>query len=137
MEQHRSNPVCASCHANLDPLGFAVENFDAIGRWREDDDGAPIDAAITWKDTNIDGPAEFRDALLEQSEDEFVRTVSEKLLIFALGRGLTYHDASTVRQLVSDAARDDYHWSSLIRGIIQSPPFQERIVGDTGQQQAE
>ena len=137
MEQHRTNPVCASCHANLDPLGFAVENFDAIGRWREDDDGAPIDAAITWKDTSIDGPAEFRDALLEQSEDEFVRTVAEKLLIFALGRGLTYHDAPTVRQLVNDAARDDYRWSSLIFGIIQSAPFQRRIVGDTGQQQGE
>ena len=137
MEQHRTNPVCASCHANLDPLGFAVENFDAIGRWREDDDGAPIDAAITWKDTSIDGPAEFRDALLEQSEEEFVRTVAEKLLIFALGRGLTYHDAPTVRQLVNDGARDDYRWSSLIFGIIRSAPFQRRIVGDTGQQQGE
>jgi len=137
MEQHRTNPVCASCHANLDPLGFAVENFDAIGRWREDDDGAPIDAAITWKDTSIDGPAEFRDALLEQSEEEFVRTVAEKLLIFALGRGLTYHDAPTVRQLVNDGARDDYRWSSLIFGIIRSAPFQRRIVGDTGQQLGE
>ena len=137
MEQHRANPVCATCHANLDPLGFAVENFDAIGRWREDDDGAPIDAAITWKDARIDGPAEFRNALLEQGEDEFVRTVTEKLLIFALGRGLTYHDAPTVRQLVRDAAQNDYRWSSLILGIVQSAPFQERIVGDTGQQQAE
>ena len=137
MEQHRTNPVCASCHANLDPLGFAVENFDAIGRWREDDDGAPIDAAITWNDTNIDGPAEFRDALLEQSEDEFVRTVAEKLLIFALGRGLSYHDAPTVRQLVNDAARDGYRWSSLILGIVQSAPFQKRIVGGMGQRQGE
>ena len=137
MEQHRANPVCASCHANLDPLGFAVENFDAIGRWREDDDGVPIDAAITWKDTDIDSPAEFRDALLAQSEEEFVRTVAEKLLIFALGRGLNYYDAPTVRQLVRDAARDDYRWSSLILGIVQSAPFQERMLGDTGQQQAE
>lgn len=137
MEQHRTNPVCASCHANLDPLGFAVENFDAIGRWREDDDGAPIDAAITWNDTNIDGPAEFRDALLEQSEDEFVRTVAEKLLIFALGRGLSYHDAPTVRQLVNDTARDGYRWSSLILGIVQSAPFQKRIVGGMGQRQGE
>ena len=104
---------------------------------REDDDGAPIDAAITWKDARIDGPAEFREALLEQGKDEFVRTVTEKLLIFALGRGLTYHDAPTVRQLVRDAARDDYRWSSLILGIVQSAPFQERMVGDTGQQQAE
>ena len=137
MEQHRANPVCATCHANLDPLGFAVENFDGIGRWRDDDNGAPIDAAITWKDTNIDGPAEFREALLAQSEEEFLQTVTEKLLIFALGRGLTFHDAPTVRQLVRDAGQDDHRWSSLILGIVRSAPFQERMVGATGQQQAE
>ena len=137
MEQHRANPVCATCHANLDPLGFAVENFDGIGRWRDDDNGAPIDAAITWKDTNIDGPAEFREALLARSEEEFLQTVTEKLLIFALGRGLTYHDAPTVRQLVRDAGQDDHRWSSLILGIVRSAPFQERMVGATGQQQAE
>ena len=137
MEQHRANPVCASCHANLDPLGFALENFDAIGRWREDDDGAPIDSAITWNGTHIDGPAAFRDALLEQSEQEFVRTVAEKLLTYALGRGLDYLDAPTVRQIVREASRDDYRWSSLILGIVGSAPFQQRIVRDSGQQQAE
>ena len=98
---------------------------------------AAIDASITWKDAQINGPAEFRDALLERGEDELVRTVTEKLLIYALGRGLTYHDAPTVRQLVRDAAQNDYRWSSLILGIVQSAPFQERIVGDTGQQEAE
>ena len=137
MEQHRANPVCASCHANLDPLGFALENFDAIGRWREDDDGAPIDSAITWQGTHIDGPAAFRAALLQQSEDEFVRTVAEKLLTYALGRGLDYLDAPTVRQLVRDASRDDYRWSSLMLGIVGSAPFQQRIVRDAAQQQAE
>ena len=137
MEQHRANPVCAACHANLDPLGFTLENFDAIGRWREDDDGAPIDAAITWNGADVDGPASFRDTLLEQSEHEFVRTVIEKLLTYALGRGLDYLDAPTVRQLVRDTARDDYRWSSLIVGIVESAPFRERTVRDTAQTQAE
>jgi mono/diheme cytochrome c family protein len=137
MEQHRANPVCASCHSNLDPLGFTLENFDAIGRWRDDDEGAPIDAAITWNGANVDGPASFRETLLEQSEFEFVRTVTEKLLTFALGRGLNYLDAPTVRQLVRDAARDDYRWSSLILGIVESEPFQERVVQDGSQTQAE
>ena len=137
MEQHRANPVCATCHANLDPLGFAVENFDAVGRWREDDDGAPIDAAITWKGAQIDGPAQFRAALLERSEQELLRTVTEKLLIYALGRGLTYHDAPTVRRLVRDASEDDYHWSSLILGIVQSDPFRQRLLGSADQLQAE
>ena len=137
MEQHRSNPVCASCHANLDPLGFALENFDAIGRWREDDEGAAIDSAINWRDTYIENPAAFRAALLEQSEDEFVRTVVEKLMTYALGRGLDYLDASTVRRIARDAARDDYRWSSLILGVVESAPFQQRLVRDPGQQQAE
>ena len=137
MEQHRANPVCASCHADLDPLGFTLENFDAIGRWRDDDDGAPIDAAIAWNGADIDGPASFRDALLEKSEYEFVRTVAEKLLTYALGRGLDYLDAPTVRQLVRQAAPGGYRWSSLIRGIVESAPFQQRIVLDGTHTQAE
>ena len=128
MEQHRANPVCASCHANLDPLGFALENFDAVGRWRETDGGAPIDASITWKSASIDGPATFRDALLAQSEEEIVSTVTEKLLTFALGRGLTYFDAPAVRAIVRDAAEYDYRWSSLVLGIVTSTPFQQQIV---------
>jgi hypothetical protein len=124
MEQHRSNPVCASCHASMDPLGFALENFDATGRWRETDSGAPINVAVALPDgTKIDGPKAFRGALAGRS-DEFIRTVTEKLLTYALGRGLDYHDAPTVRQLVRDAARDGYRWSSLLLGIVKSPPFQ-------------
>ncbi len=127
MEQHRSNPVCASCHAKIDPLGFALENFDAIGAWRETDDGAPINASITLNGQTIDSPRAFREALLGQGT-EFVRTVTEKLLTYALGRGLTYHDAPTVRQLVQGAAQDDYRWSSLILGVVESTPFQMRRV---------
>ena len=128
MEQHRANPVCASCHANLDPLGFALENFDAVGRWRDTDGGAPIDASIAWQGVPVDGPAAFRDALLEQSEEEIVRTVTEKLLTFALRRGLTHFDAPVVRAIVRAAARDDYRWSSLVLGIVASAPFQQQIV---------
>ena len=131
MEQHRANPVCATCHANMDPLGFALENFDAIGRWRESDEGAPIDSAITWRDTAIDSPKAFREALLRQGEDELLRTIAEKLLTYALGRGVDYLDAPTVRQIVRDAARDDYRWSSLVLGIVRSAPFQQRIVRDS------
>ena len=131
MEQHRANPVCATCHADMDPLGFALENFDAIGRWRESDEGAPIDSAITWRDTAIDSPKAFREALLRQGEDELLRTIAEKLLTYALGRGVDYLDAPTVRRIVRDAARDDYRWSSLVLGIVRSAPFQQRIVRDS------
>jgi len=127
MEQHRKSAVCASCHATMDPLGFALENFNAIGKWREDDDGAAINSAITLKGTTIDSPQAFREALLRQG-DEFIRTVTEKLLTYALGRGLDYTDAPTVRQLVRDASRDDHRWSSLVLGIVRSAPFQQRIV---------
>ena len=130
MEQHRASPVCATCHATMDPLGFALENFDVIGRWREDDEGAPIDSTITWRGTEVDSPKAFREALLRQGEDELVRTIAEKLLTYALGRGVNYLDAPTVRQIVRDAARDEYRWSSVILGIVRSAPFQQRIVRD-------
>ena len=135
MEQHRASPVCASCHASMDPLGFALENFDAIGRWRDDDDGAPIDSTITWRGTDIDGPRTFRQALLREGDEEVVRTVTEKLLTYALGRGLDYFDAPTVRQLVRDGSRNDHRWSSLILGIVRSIPFQQRIVRDVEPQE--
>ena len=127
MEQHRSNPVCSSCHAKIDPLGFALEHFDAIGRWRETDRGAAIDAAIDWDGQKVDGPRAFREALLGRGT-EFVRTVTEKLLTYGLGRGVTYYDAPTVRQLVRNLEQDDYRWSSLIMGIVTSDPFQKRKV---------
>ncbi len=125
MEQHRSNPVCASCHAMIDPLGFALEHFDAIGQWRETDGGAPINATIDWQGATVDSPRAFREALLGQGTT-FVSTVAEKLLTYALGRGLDYRDAPTVRRLVRDVAANDYRWSSLIEGIVGSPPFRMR-----------
>jgi len=125
MQQHRANPVCASCHTKMDPLGFSMEHFDAVGRWRETDGGAPIDATITLDESRVDSPQAFREALLGRG-DEFVHTVTEKLLTYALGRGVEYYDAPTVRQLVRELARDDYRWSSLVLGIVKSAPFQMR-----------
>jgi len=127
MEQHRGNPVCASCHATIDPLGFAMEHFDAIGQWRDTDAGAPINAEISLNDQTIDSPRAFREALLGQGT-EFLRTVTEKLLTYALGRGLTYTDAPTVRELLRNMADDGYQWSALVLGIVDSAPFQMRQV---------
>jgi hypothetical protein len=127
MEQHRSNPACASCHAQMDPLGFALENFDAVGRWRTTDEGnTPIDASGALPDgTTFDGPSELRQVLTGR-RDEFARTVIEKMLVYALGRGLEYYDMPTVRRIQRDAAAADYRWSSLIQAIVQSTPFQMR-----------
>ena len=126
LAQHRRNPVCASCHAPMDPLGFALENFDAVGHWRELDAGSPIDASGVLVDgTSFDGPAELRETLLGR-HDQFVETVTEKMLIYALGRGLEYYDKPTIRRITREAAADDYRWSSLILGIVKSTPFQMR-----------
>lgn len=131
MEQHRRNPVCAACHASMDPLGFALENFDGTGRWREKDGAVSINAASTATDgATIDGPAGFRQYLLSRRA-EFLRTVTEKLLTYAIGRELEYYDAPAVRQLVRNAAPEDYRWSSLILGIVTGAPFQMRRVGGT------
>ena len=136
MEQHRNNPVCASCHAMIDPLGFALEHFDAIGQWRETDGGAAISATIEWQGQTIDSPRAFREALLGRGST-FVQTVTEKLLTYALGRGVDYRDAPTVRELVRDLARDEYRWSSLIEGIVSSTPFRMRQAPVTGNLVAE
>ncbi|MEE2636977.1 MAG: DUF1592 domain-containing protein [Acidobacteriota bacterium] len=126
MEVHRTSPVCASCHVLMDPLGFSLENFDGIGSWRTDEGGTTIDASSTLPDgTHFNGPAGLRDLLLSR-EERFVETVTEKLLTYALGRGVEYTDAPAVRQVVRDTARMDYRWSSLIVSIIESAPFQMR-----------
>ena len=127
MEEHRNNPVCASCHSRMDPLGFALEHFDPVGQWRETDSGAAINATIKLADREIDSPKAFREALLTNT-DEFVRTVTEKLLTYALGRGLESFDAPTVRAIQRDVARQESRWSALILGIVRSPQFQMRTV---------
>lgn len=126
MEEHRKNPFCASCHSQLDPLGFALENFDGIGKWRDTEAKSRVDASGTLVDgTKFDGPASFRQALLEQRR-AFLGTVTEKLLTYALGRGIEYYDMPAVRSILRDAARGNYRWSALIRGIVKSLPFQMR-----------
>jgi len=127
MEQHRNNPVCASCHSRMDPLGFALEHYDAIGAWRETDTGAEINSTITLDGATVDSPAAFRQALLGRG-DQFVSTVAEKLLTYALGRGVEFADAPSVRRLVRDLAGHDDRWSTLIVGIVTSSPFEMRRV---------
>ena len=113
------------------PLGFALENFDAVGRWREADGGVEIDASARLLDgSRIEGPVEFRKALLDRQE-EFVTTITEKLVTYALGRGVSYGDASYIRTIVRDAAISEYKWSSLLTGVIKSVPFQMRRVPES------
>jgi uncharacterized protein DUF1592/uncharacterized protein DUF1588/uncharacterized protein DUF1585/uncharacterized protein DUF1587/uncharacterized protein DUF1595/cytochrome c len=127
MDAHRANPICASCHARMDPIGFALENYDAVGRWRANDAGAVIDASGKLPDgTKFNGPAELRKILLTGHRDEFATTVTEKLLTYALGRGLEAYDAPAVRAIMREAARDDYRLPALINAIINSKPFQMR-----------
>jgi mono/diheme cytochrome c family protein len=126
LEMHRANPACASCHARMDPLGLSLENFDAIGQWRTSDAGHAIDASGVLLDgTKVEGPGELRQALVAQ-KTQFVKTVTDKLLTYALGRGLEYYDAPTIRAIDRAAAADDYRWSSVILGIVKSAPFQMR-----------
>jgi hypothetical protein len=140
LEQHRKNPTCASCHAPMDPLGFALESFDGIGRlrthergqadavstWRLSDVYPPVDATGTLPDgSQFEGPAGLRNVLLDRRE-QFVGTLTEKLLTYALGRGLEYYDQPAVRHIIRDAASSEYRWSSLVVGIVRSVPFQMR-----------
>ena len=126
MEQHRRNPVCAACHAQMDPLGFALENFNGIGRWRTTDEHAPIDASGVMPDgVTFSGPVDFRAALLTH-RDALLSTLTTKLLTYAIGRGTEYYDMPTVRRIVQDSAAHDHRWSSLVLGIVKSAPFQMR-----------
>ncbi len=124
--EHRANPACATCHKAMDPIGFALENFDAVGAWRTDDAGVPIDASGELADgTKVDGIVALRRALVSRP-DVFVGTLTEKLLTYALGRGLDYRDMPAVRAIVRESARDNNRFSSLILGVVRSPQFQMR-----------
>jgi hypothetical protein len=126
MEQHQASPVCASCHKLMDPIGFALENFDGIGQWRDYEAGLPIDPSGVLPDgTSIQGVADLRRAILSRPE-QLVNTVTVKLLTYALGRGLEYYDAAAVRSILRDARKNDYRWSTIIHGIVSTTPFQMR-----------
>ena len=128
LEQHRRNPACASCHAVMDPLGFALEQYDAIGRWRTTDGGLPVDSTGAMPDgRSIDGPRGLRDLMLGPRQGEFVRTVTEKLMTYAIGRGVEPFDKPAIRRIVREAGREEYRWSAIILGIARSDAFQMRL----------
>jgi len=128
MIQHRANPACASCHARMDPIGFAMENFDAVGRWRERDGEQPIDATGVFPDgTTFEGVAGVKKELLRQPE-QFIGTVAERLLMYASGRNLQYYDAPAVRAVMREAASADHTFAALVLGVVKSRPFQMREV---------
>ena len=132
MEQHRANPACAVCHKQMDPLGFALENFDGLGSYRVSyGPGAPaIDASGTLPDnTPFQGPAGLRDVLMKK-KDMFIETFTEQLMTYALGRGVEEYDHAALRKITRDAAKDNQKWSSIILGIVNSTPFQMRRVND-------
>jgi hypothetical protein len=124
MEAHRANPVCAGCHKSMDPVGFALENFDAIGRWRTIDDGAAIDPSGTLYDgSNVSGPVALRE-MLTSRPGVFAGVMTERMLTYALGRGLEYYDMPTVRKIVRDAQAKNMKFSALVLGVVNSPAFQ-------------
>jgi hypothetical protein len=129
LEQHRTLATCANCHARMDPWGFALENFNGVGAWRSKDGNAAINSSDVLLDgTRIDGPAGVRSALLARRE-QFVQTVIEKLMVYALGRPLEYYDRPALRKIVKDAAANQNRWSSIFQGIVSSTPFQFQTKG--------
>jgi hypothetical protein len=130
LEEHRKNPACATCHRVMDPLGFSLDNFDAVGAWRSKENGLPIDASGQLADgTKVSGVVDLRKALLAHPE-RFVSTMTEKLMTYALGRGLEYYDMPVVRGIVRDAAKNDDRFSSIVMGIVKSTPFEMRRARD-------
>jgi mono/diheme cytochrome c family protein len=126
MERHRANPTCASCHARMDPLGFALENFDATGQWRTREGAVPVDASAVLPDgTAFNGPSGLRTHLLSRA-DEIVRTTTERLMVYALGRGLESYDGPAIRTIVRNAAKTSYSFQSLVAAVAASTPFQMR-----------
>jgi hypothetical protein len=136
LEEHRRNPTCASCHRVMDPLGFALENFDGLGQWREKEPGGAIDPTGQLADgTPIDGPVALRNAVLARRE-MFVRTLTEKLMTYGFGRGIEVDDRPLVRKVAGDAAARDYRWSAIVLGIVRSAPFQMKKAPAPGAPQA-
>jgi hypothetical protein len=127
LEQHRANPVCSSCHSRMDPIGFALENYDGVGKWRSQDAGSAIDASGKLPGgVKFEGPSGLKKLLLSDYREDFVTTVTERLLTYALGRGLEYYDQPAVRAITRDAARDNYRMSALVTAVVKSTPFQMR-----------
>jgi hypothetical protein len=139
MTLHRADPTCATCHKLMDGIGFALENFDADGKWRTVEShprkwggvATPLDTAVElWDGSMAAGPGDVREALLRYSP-QFVRFATEKLMTYGLGRGVEYYDMPVIRSIVHEAEKDDYRFSSLVLGIVQSPPFLTRTTEAT------
>ncbi len=131
MEVHRANPVCASCHSRMDQIGFALENFNAVGQWRSTDGGKPIDTMGKLPDgSEFSGPGELKKLLATKHRDEFVETVTEKLMIYALGRGLEPYDKPVVRSIVRQAAKENYSMTALVAAVVESVPFKLRRTSE-------
>ena len=128
MEEHRKNPACAGCHKIMDPIGLALENFDAVGAWRTTDAASPIDATGQLADgSRVDGPVSLREALLKR-RDVLMTNLTEKLLTYALGRSVDYPDMPDVRRIVHRSALEQYRWSSIVLGVVTSPSFLPRAA---------
>ena len=126
LEEHRKDPNCAGCHSRMDPLGFALENFDAIGGWRTESGGAPVDASgVLVNGEKVEGPVALKDALLARRA-LFLRHLTEKMLAYALGRGLEHHDIPAVRRIVEQSAAQDHRATALVLEVVKSYPFQWR-----------
>jgi len=131
MERHRASPTCAGCHRLMDPIGFSLENFDGIGRWRDKEEGLTIDASGTlFTGASIDGVVALRREIAKRP-DVFVGVITEKMLTYALGRGLEYYDMPAVRKIVSDARASNYKFSSIVLGVARSVPFQMKELTST------
>jgi hypothetical protein len=126
LEKHRANPVCASCHSRMDPLGFSLENYDAIGQWRDKDGKFPIDASGRLPDGRKFEGAGGLVSILMSNPNAFAQAMTEKMLIYGLGRGLERYDRPVVKQIVSRLAANDYRFSALVEGIVTSLPFLNR-----------
>jgi hypothetical protein len=128
MQLHRASPACASCHAKMDPIGFALENFDAVGRWRAEENGRPIEVSSALPDgTRVDGVDGVRQLVL-RDRSLFVEAMTSKLLMFALGRNVQFFDQPTIRVIARDAARENYSFASLVFGVVNSVPFHSRMT---------
>jgi hypothetical protein len=129
MEQHRVNAVCASCHQRMDNIGFALENYDGTGAWRDKDGGKAIDTAGKLPDgTTFNGPGELKKVMATRLRDEFIANLTDKLLTYALGRGTEYYDRPAIRSILREAGKEDYRAAALIAAIVRSTPFQMRGI---------
>jgi hypothetical protein len=136
MEEHRANPTCAGCHRVMDPIGFSLENFDAVGQWRTTDEGVKIDPSGTlFNGAKVDGPVTLREMLLSRPET-FAGVMTEKLMTYALGRGVEYEDMPLVRSIVRESAASNYSFSSIVLGIVNSPSFQMNLKPSNDTQRA-